>query len=437
MSEAKSEKSLVPKLRFKEFADHWQACAFETLYGFGSTYSVARDQLNELTGPARVVHYGDVHTKFPSHVDFTVVQAPFLRGDLAWNFDIADSCKVGDIIFADASEDLTDVGKAIEVVALPDHTVLPGMHTIRAFRKDDDPVIGFGGYLFQSEFVKLQIRHQAQGTKVFGIAKSRLGQIILPLPPSRDEQRKIVGCLQSLDELIALGTQKLDALKRHKKGLLQQLFPAEGEAVPRLRFLHSKAANEWELLALRDVARISSGTTPSRSKPEYFSGGTIPWVKTMDLNNSRITHTQELVTEAACLRVNPPGSVLVAMYGGFNQIGRTGILTMAAATNQAVAVLQPKAGVLDSEYLLLWLNANVEHWKIVAASSRKDANITSSDVASFPVALPTIEEQRRLSRAVYDLDIALFQMKNNLTSLYKHKAALMQQLFPAMDRAEG
>lgn len=256
-------------------------------------------------------------------------------------------------------------------------------------------------------------------------------------PADVAEQRKVADCLQSLDELIALETQKVDVLKRYKKGLLQQLFPAEGESLPRLRFPEFRRANEWRTLTLKDVARIGSGTTPSRSRPEYFKGGSIPWVKTMDLNNSRITHTKELVTDAAGLKINPPGSVLVAMYGGFNQIGRTGVLTMSAATNQAIAVLQPREGVIDSEYLLLWLNANVERWKIVAASSRKDANITSSDVTSFPVALPSIEEQRHLSRALYDLDSALFQLKNRLTNLHRHKAALMQQLFPAIDETEG
>jgi type I restriction enzyme S subunit len=87
---------------------------------------------------------------------------------------------------------------------------------------------------------------------------------------------------------------------------------------------------DWEVKALGEVASTSSGTTPSRGLAQrYFSGGSINWVKTLDLNNSEIHSTDELVTHIALdetsLKIYPIGTVLIAMYGGFNQIGRTGI----------------------------------------------------------------------------------------------------------------
>ncbi len=249
--------------------------------------------------------------------------------------------------------------------------------------------------------------------------------------PRLPEQQKIADCLSSLDELIAAQVQKVEALKNHKKGLMQQLFPYEGEPQPRLRFPEFQDAGDWECQTLADIARISSGTTPLRSNAEFFAGGTIPWVKTTDLNNSLITQTEECITPKARARINPAGSILVAMYGGFKQIGRTGCLTVPAATNQALSVL-----VLDQNralpvYVLAWLNAKVEDWKRIASSSRKDPNITGADVAKFPISLPSPTEQQRIASCLSNLDARITAETQKLEAFKTHKNGLTQQLFPS------
>ena len=248
--------------------------------------------------------------------------------------------------------------------------------------------------------------------------------------PEPAEQQKIADCLSSLDELIAAQGRKVEALKTHKKGLMQQLFPREGETQPRFRFPEFQNAGEWECMTLADIAQISSGSTPLRSNAEFFDGGVIPWVKTTDLNNGFISQTEECITPKARARVNPVGAVLVAMYGGFNQIGRTGCLSVPAATNQALSVL-----VLDQHralpaYVLTWLNAKVDVWKRIASSSRKDPNITGADVAKFPIALPMPDEQQRIASSLSSLDALITAATQALDSLKTHKQGLMQQLFP-------
>ena len=116
------------------------------------------------------------------------------------------------------------------------------------------------------------------------------------LYPSKAEQQKIADCLSSLDELIAAQACKVDALKTHKKGLMQQLFPREGETQPRLRFPEFRDAGEWKQKTLKEIATIKSGSTPLRANDEFFVGGSIPWVKTTDLNNSFIATTEEKIT---------------------------------------------------------------------------------------------------------------------------------------------
>ena len=251
------------------------------------------------------------------------------------------------------------------------------------------------------------------------------------------EQQKIADCLSSLDELIVAQARKVDALKTHKKGLMQQLFPREGETQPRLRFPEFRDAGEWALKTLEEIAEIKSGSTPLRANEEFFVGGTIPWVKTTDLNNSFITETEERLTPKAKVRINPVGSVLVAMYGGFNQIGRTGFLAVPAATNQAISVLQLDLKKALPEYVLAWLNAKVEDWKRIASSSRKDPNITGTDVAKFPIALPNITEQQRIADCLSDLDTLITAATQERETLKTLKKGLMQQLFPSAEAVEA
>lgn len=270
----------------------------------------------------------------------------------------------------------------------------------------------------------------ARSNGLLNISKEHFFGVEIPTP-SPAEQQKIAACLGSLDELIAAQARKVEALKAHKKGLMQQLFPRESETQLSMRFPEFQDAGDWECVTLADIAQISSGSTPLRSNAEFFDGGVIPWVKTTDLNNAFITQTEECITPKARARVNPVGSVLVAMYGGFNQIGRTGCLSVPAATNQALSVL-----VLDQKralpaYVLAWLNAKVDVWKRIASSSRKDPNITGTDVANFPIALPSPDEQQRIADCLSSLDALITAAAQALDTLKTHKQGLMQQLFPS------
>lgn len=198
---------------------------------------------------------------------------------------------------------------------------------------------------------------------------------------------------------------------------------------------------EWHIVPLKDIAETSSGTTPSRSLLDrYFRQGKNHWVKTLDLNNSELWATDECVTDVALtetsLRIYPVGTVLIAMYGGFNQIGRTGLLRIPAAVNQAITAVQPDATLFPA-YLLATLNFRVEHWKSVASSSRKDPNITSQDIREFPIPLPPLAEQRAIATALSDVDALLAQLDRLIAKKRDIKQAAMQQLLTGKTRLPG
>ena len=243
----------VPKLRFPEFRDDptWSAPQIADLYGFKRTNTLPRDQLNYETGTIRNIHYGDIHTKFKPLFRVGEEYVPYVNPDASANgFDDDAFCEEGDIVLADASEDLDDVGKAIEVVSLDGERVVAGTHTILATRRGSVPVVGFGGHLFQSAAVRIGIKKEAQGAKVYGISAKRISVVLVPIPPTVAEQQKIADCLGSLDDLIAADGRKLEALRQHKQGLMQQLFPQPGEtapafASPNLRTLQIGKSNAW------------------------------------------------------------------------------------------------------------------------------------------------------------------------------------------------
>jgi type I restriction enzyme S subunit len=163
---------------------------------------------------------------------------------------------------------------------------------------------------------------------------------------------------------------------------------------------------------LGKIAKISSGSTPSRALSDrYYSDVGTPWVKTGDLNNSTISDTSEKLTQLAIdesrARIFPAGTVLVAMYGGFRQIGRTGLLSMSAAINQALSAIELDRQIADPSYVLHYLNGRVGYWRRFAASSRKDPNITRSDVEDFPIFVPSLSEQRCVAEILNTWDTAI------------------------------
>ncbi|MES3630755.1 MAG: restriction endonuclease subunit S [Longimonas sp.] len=217
---------------------------------------------------------------------------------------------------------------------------------------------------------------------------------------------------------------------------------SDTETAPRPGFKKTKVGwipEAWEVVRLEDVCRsISSGATPKRGNEKYFSDGEIPWIKTLDLTDSAVRTSKEKITQLAVEEnscdVLPLDTVLVAMYGGFNQIGRTGILEIEAATNQAICSLQIDTDRALPRYILEWLNHRVRYWRRYAASSRKDPNIKQADVRAFPTATPPRPEQRRIAGVLSTWDRALQQIDDLIAAKERRKKALMQQLLTGQTR---
>lgn len=222
------EGETIPKYRFKEFKKDgkWVFEEFDKVYSFLVTNSFSRENLNYKNGAVKNIHYGDIHTKFSTLFDITKEKVPYINSDISIEKIRQECyCKEGDIVFADASEDLNDVGKSIEIINVNNERLLSGLHTLLARQIEPKLINGFGGYLFFSNKIRNQIKREAQGSKVTGISGTRILNITIYYPKNKKEQQKIASCLSALDELITAQVEKIEQLKLHKKGLMQGLFP--------------------------------------------------------------------------------------------------------------------------------------------------------------------------------------------------------------------
>lgn len=205
----------------------------------------------------------------------------------------------------------------------------------------------------------------------------------------------------------------------------------EVKIVPKLRFPGFES--NWKEEKIKTLFKVVSGTTPLRSKKEYFDKAEVPWVKTTDLNNNVLRITDEKISNIAVKEVNmrilPENTLLIAMYGGFNQIGRTGIISFKSTINQAISALLDIEGKSDVNYLQAYFNYNVQKWKRLAASSRKDPNITKKDVENFKITIPNLKEQKRMGEFFSKLDRQIELEEQKLAKLEEQKKGYMQKIF--------
>lgn len=158
----------------------------------------------------------------------------------------------------------------------------------------------------------------------------------------------------------------------------------------------------WKWVKVGNVGSWSSGATPSRTNPAYY-GGSIPWLKTGDLNDGFIQEVPEYITDLALektsLRLNPIGSVLMAMYGA--TIGKLGILEIPVTTNQACCACIPYAG-MNNKYLFYYLMSMRQSY-IGMAEGGAQPNISKEKIVNSLISLPPAEEQRRIVAKIEEL----------------------------------
>jgi type I restriction enzyme, S subunit len=275
------------------------------------------------------------------------------------------------------------------------------------------------------------LKHNEAGG-VPSLSKTNIEKIKTAVP-SVAEQQKIAECLSSLDELIAVQARKVDALKTHKKGLMQQLFPREGETQPRLRFPEFENAGKWEEKKLGAICDIQRGRFSHRPRNDLrFFGGPYPFIQTGDVVKSAggaITASQSLNEEGlAVSKLFKPTIVLITIAAN---IGDTGLLQTEGCFTDSVAGLIPKRYVIPV-FLELIMRGQKEYLNKVAGPGAQK-NINNEILREVSVLLPPVPEQQRIASCLSSLDALITVATHQLEVIKCHKRGLMQLLFPSLE----
>ena len=255
------------------------------------------------------------------------------------------------------------------------------------------------------------------------------------LLPSIAEQQKIADCLSSLDELIATQARKVDALKTHKKVLMQQLFPREGETQPRLRFPEFRDAGEWEEKRLEQLGRVIRGASPRpKSDPRYF-GGPIPRLMVQDVTRDGKWVTPQidsLTDEGAELsRPCPAGTLTIVCSGN---VGIVSFLAVDACIHDGfLALIDIDESISTKDFLFHCLSTLREEFEKSATHGGVFTNLTTTVISQFKICHPPFAEQQRIATCLTSLDDLITAQIQALETLKTHKKGLMQQLFPAAE----
>ncbi len=428
-----SKNKLIPELRFPEFVNEgeWKGKFLGQVYDFKVTNSLSREFLTYNGGKVKNIHYGDIHTKFNTLFDIEREIVPFIKEEVLIDKIREDCyCIEGDIVFADASEDLNDVGKSIEIVNLSNEKLVSGLHTLLARQRENKLAIGFGGYLFKSDWIRKQIQREAQGAKVLGISANRISNIKISYPNNKDEQQKIASSLSSLDEVIAAHSQKLELLKDHKKGLMQNLFPQEGEKVPKLRFKEFKNDGEWVEKSLGEVGEIITGNTPSTTEPLNYNGGKL-FVSPADINGNRyITQTKTTLSDIGFSKTRQiqANSILFVCIG--STIGKVAQNKVDCATNQQINSIIPFTDY-SSDFIFSALEYSAKQISELAGIQAVPI-INKTQFSSVKLLFPKPKEQQKIASCLSSLDALIVAQAEKIEQLKLHKKGLMQGLFPKM-----
>lgn len=200
----------------------WDIVSFDRAFLFLATSTYSRAQASG--GAVDYVHYGDIHTRWNSFLDFNNATLPRVTTAQASRFPMI---RDGDLIIVDASEDHDGIGKLIEVRNLGDRKAIAGLHTFLLRNRDNTVAVGYRGYIWSNRLVKSQFDRLATGMKVYGVSRANLKLVKIPLPPTLTEQTAIAAVLSDMDAEIQALEIKLGKARQIRQGMMQKLLTGQ------------------------------------------------------------------------------------------------------------------------------------------------------------------------------------------------------------------
>jgi type I restriction enzyme S subunit len=398
-AEEEAKAMLVPKLRFPEFRgdESWE---------------------NKLIGP----YLEDCSGRVPPDTELPVYsstreglkrQDAYFDGRVLQNKNDYGVVPPGCLVYRHMSDDglfkfnINETGGEIAVSKEYPVFSTKGLNSVFLLAKLNDGL----------DFKHFALSQKAGGTRT-RLYFSRLCEwrTLLPYPA---EQQKIAECLSSVDELIAAQARKVDALKTHKKGLMQQIFPREGETQPRLRFAEFQNDGEWEVKAIGNVFKVTRGEVLSMKlvQDEASDEAPFPVYSSQTINKGLAGYYSEYLYQDAITWTTDGANAGDVNFrpGKFYCTNVCGVLINTnGCANPCIAAL------LNS--------VTRSHVSYVG-----NPKLMNGVMAKIEIPFPSVAEQYRIAKFLSSLDALITAETQKHEALKTHKKGLMQQLFPSLD----
>ena len=395
---------LIPELRFPEFGNdkEWRKEKLANISDvmMGSSPSSLSYNENKVGLPL-LQGNADIKNRFSSPRIYTSV--------------ITKECEIDDILLS-VRAPVGTVAKSLHKACIG-----RGISALRTIKPNSQEYLYQWLFSNESSWEKI-----SQGGTFDAVNSDDIRNLLLPIP-NPIEQKKIADCLSSLDELITAHTNKLETLKTYKKGLMQNLFPQDGEKVPKLRFKEFEKDGEWAERVVTDVANYENGKAHEKDITE--SG------KYIVVNSKFISTDGEVIkytNKAFCLAHKNDILMVLSDVPNGRAIAKCFYVDKDDfySVNQRICKISPFN--IDNKFLMYLLNRN--KFFLSFDDGVKQTNLRNEDVQNCPLIVPNNpSEQQKIAETLSSLDNLIKEQSNKIEQLKSHKKGLMQGLFPKVN----
>lgn len=397
----------------------WEVRTFQELGPMLGTNTLSRDKMNECSGCAQNIHYGDVLVKYGEVLDCTSMNIPWVNSDCG-NANLGTNLQNGDVVISDTAEDYT-VGKATEVQGVGTKIVLSGLHTI-AFRPNAGMFApNFLGYYFNSTIYRAQLYPLIQGIKVCSISKKAISNTKLTVPPM-EEQRKIAEILGVWDEAIEKQSRLIEKLELRKRALMQRLLTG--------RTRLPGFTTPWQKVKLGEIFKERNET-----KCEHLPLLSITAERGVILQSESDKKDTSNDDKSKYKRICPNDI-------GYNTMrmwqGRSALSAMEGIVSPAYTIVTPKVGIdpLFISELIKQPRVVYDFWTHSQGLVGDTLNCKFHDFSQVKVVIPSLPEQKAIAKVLTTADDEIAIHRKKLDALRLQKRGLMQQLLTGKTRVK-
>lgn len=252
----------------------------------------------------------------------------------------------------------------------------------------------------------------------------------LPVPqPPKPEQEKIAAVLWKVQKAVEVQEKLIRTTRELKAAAMRRLFTHGLRNEPLKETEIGPVPKSWDIVPLGSFGRVGNGSTPKRTNPAYWQGGTLPWLTSAKVYEGLIERADEFVTEIARRECHLPkvraGSLVIAITGQGRTLGHCALVAFETCVSQHIAYVQFERGDVAPAYVHQFICSRYEHLRQISqgGGSTKGA-LTCGFLKGYPIPLPAVDEQRQIAHILQTLDRKL--------ALHEKKRAALQDLFKTL-----